>query len=93
MDITTHAGERFFGLGRGAGSNASPDASVMTEKPTTPREVACPRCQSLIATDYRYCGFCGHFMPSDTKRWIRRLAMRALSVRGARPEPIDRRLA
>ena len=65
MDITTHAGERFFGLGRGAGSNASPGASGMTEKRTTPREVACPRCQSLIATHYRYCGFCGHFVRSD----------------------------
>ena len=69
-----------------------PGASVMT-KPTAPREVACPRCQSVITTDYRYCGFCGHSVPSDAKRWIRRLAMKAVSVLGARPEPIDRRLA
>ena len=67
MDITTQARERFFGLWRRPGLNTGPGASVMTEKPTTPREVACPRCQSLIATDYRYCGFCGLFVPSDTK--------------------------
>ena len=92
MDITTQAERTILGRWRGPGSNPRAGASVMT-KPMTPREVSCPRCQSLIGTDYRFCGFCGYLAPSDARRWIRRLAKKALSALGARPEPIDRHLA
>ena len=90
MDITTLVERTILGMWRGPGSNPRPGVSVVT-KSMTPREGPCSRCQSLIATDYHFCGYCGQLMPSDGRREIRSYAsaMQALDAFGARPEPIE----
>ena len=57
-------------------------------------EVLCPRCGSLIPTDYRYCGFCGAPVSSATTKRERHWRSRAIRIlERLRPERIDRHLA
>ena len=90
MDIPAQAERSIRGMRPRPGSNPRPGVSVVT-KSMTPREGLSSRCQSLIATDYHFCGYRGQLMPSDGRREIRAytLAMQALDAFGARREPIE----